>query len=138
MGVRLVAMAVAALAAIGILAVMAQVSSQIRRVDVIPPTSSLARLINEARDTSAPGSEIEWVVTKAHSAHQATVVEVEAQRPDQAPSIATQILDLLRLRRYHEILIYVRGPRDGTDTAVRRIQWTPTGGFVEMTFDAPR
>ena len=142
MGVRLVAVAIAAVAAIGMLAVMAQVSMQIRRVDVTPRStagaSSLARFLNQAREAAPPGPDTDWVVNKVNSAHQAIVVEVEAPRPDQARAIASQVVDPLRWRGYYEILIYVRGPRGGTDTTVRRIQWTPNGGFTEMAFDAPR
>jgi hypothetical protein len=64
------------------------------------------------------------------------VVEVEAQRLEEARAIAIHIVQPLRSRGYEEILIYVRVPRGGIDAAMRRIQWTPNGGFVETVYDA--
>ena len=139
MGVRLFAAGVASLAVIGMFAVMVQVSSQTRRVNVAPQNASaLARLLNQARDSSAFGPEPDWIVTKANSAHRAMVVEVEAQRLEEARAIAIQIVTPLRSRGYQEILIYVRVPRSGIDAAMRRIQWTPNGGFVETVYDVLR
>jgi len=138
-GVRLLAAGVASLAVIGMLAVMVRVSSQARRVDVAPQnTSALARILNQARDSSAFGPEPEWIVTKANSAHHVMVVEVEAQRLEEARAIAIQIVKPVRSRGYEEILVYVRPPRGGIDAAMRRIQWTPNGGFVETVYDALR
>ena len=137
MGVRLLAAGVASLAVIGMFAVMVQVSSQVRRVNVTPhSTSALARVLNQARDSSAFGPGPDWIVTKANSAHRAMVVEVEAQRLEEARAIAIHIVQPLRSRGYEEILIYVRVPRGGIDAAMRRIQWTPNGGFVETVYDA--
>jgi hypothetical protein len=135
-GVRLVAAGVALLAVIGMFTVMVTVSSQVRQVRVSPRnTSALARVLNQARDPSAFGPEEEWIVTKANSAHRAMVVEVEASRLEEARAIAIQIVQPMRSRGYEEILIYVRGPQSGMDTAVRRIQWTPNGGYVETVYD---
>jgi hypothetical protein len=133
----LLAAGVASLAVIGMFAVMVQVSSQVRRVNVTPhSTSALARVLNQARDSSAFGPGPDWIVTKANSAHRAMVVEVEAQRLEEARAIAIHIVQPLRSRGYEEILIYVRVPRGGIDAAMRRIQWTPNGGFVETVYDA--
>ena len=139
MGVRLLAAGVASLTVIGMFAVMVQVSSQTRRVSLAPRnTSALARVLNQARNSSAFGPEEEWIVTKANSAHGAMVVEVEAPRLEEARAIAIQIVQPMRSRGYEEILIYVRGPQSGVDDPIRRIQWTPNGGYVETIFGAPR
>jgi len=135
----LFAAGVASLAAIGMFAVMVQVSSQARRVKVAPQhTSALARVLNQARESSAFGPDEAWIVTKANSAHRAMVVEVEARRLEEARTIAIQIVQPLRSRGYEEILIYVRGPQGGVDDPMRRIQWTPKGGYVETVHDAQR
>lgn len=135
----MLAAGVASFTVIGMFAVMVRVSSQARRVDVAPQgTSALARILNQARDSSVFGSEPEWIVTKANSAHHVMVVEVEAQRLEEARAIAIQIVKPVRSRGYEEILIYVRVPRGGIDAAMRRIQWTPNGGFVETVYDTPR
>ena len=139
MGVRLVAAGVASLVAIGMVAVMVLVSSQVRGVSGVPQnTSTLARILNQARNSPTVLTDPGWVVTKANSAHYAIVVEVEAQRPEDARAIADHIVKPMRSRGYKEILIYVRAPRGGTDATTRRIQWTPAGGFVEMVYDAVR
>ena len=131
----MLAAGVASLAVIGMFAVMVQVSSQARRVNVAPRnTSALARVLNQARDSSSSGAEEGWIVTKANSAHRAMVVEVEARRLEEARAIAIEIVQPMRSRGYEEILIYVRGPQGGTDATVRRIQWTPNGGFVESEY----
>ena len=135
----MLAAGVASLAVIGMFAVMVQVSSETRRVNLAPQgTSALARVLNQARDSSAFGPEEEWIVTKANSAHGAMVVEVEALRLEEARAIAIQIVQPMRSRGYEEILIYVRGQQGGLDDPMRRIQWTPTGGFVETEYDAAR
>jgi hypothetical protein len=136
-GVRLLAAGVALLAVIVILAVMAEMSSEARRVKLVPPSSSsLARILNEGRDAAAriPGQE--WAVVRANSAHQALMVDVEAQRLDHSRAIATHIVKQVRPHRYAEILIYVRPPRSGINAAMRRVQWTPRGGFLELMYDA--
>ena len=118
---------------------MVLVSSQVRGGNPVPQnTSNLARILNQARNSSTALSDPGWVVTEANSAHYVMVVEVEAQRPDKARAIATEIVKPMRSRGYKEILIYVRAPRGGTDAATRRIQWTPKGGYVEMAYDAER
>ena len=139
MGVRLLAAGVASLAVIGMFAVMVRVSSQAHRVDVSPRnTSSLARILNQARESPAFGPGPDWIVTKANSAHHAMVVEVEAQRLEEARVIAIQIVKAVRSLGYEEILIYVRAPQGGVDAAMRRVQWTSNGGFVETVYDALR
>jgi hypothetical protein len=96
-------------------------------------TSSLARTLNKTARDTAGTPQIGWAVTKATSAQHILVVDVDAERLDDARSIATQIVEPVRSRGYEEILIYVREPGSST-SAVRRIQWTPLGGYVESMF----
>ena len=73
-----------------------------------------------------------WRVLRANSAHHAMVMDVEADRISEAHQIAVEIVDPLRPRGYEEVLIYVHPTGQHAATApVRRIQWTPHGGFVE-------
>lgn len=75
-----------------------------------------------------------WTVTRAYSAHQTMVVEVETERPANARQIATQVVEPLR-ERYDEVLIYIRMPdRPADELPARRIQWTPRGGYVESVY----
>jgi hypothetical protein len=95
--------------------------------------STLARAINKTARDAANTPRIGWAVTKATSAQYMMVVHVDAERLNDARAIAIQIVEPVRTRGYDEILIYVRQPGNRTP-AVRRIQWTPRGGYVETTF----
>jgi hypothetical protein len=95
--------------------------------------SSLARALNNAAREVADSPRIGWAVTKATAAHHMMVIEVDAERLDDASGIAIQIVEPVRSSGYEEILIYVRQPGSRAP-AVRRIQWTPRGGYVESTY----
>jgi hypothetical protein len=96
-------------------------------------TSTLARTLTRAVHSQADIQRIGWTVTRATSAHHMMVVDVEARRLDEAKGIASQIVEPVRSRGYEEILIYVRQP-GMREPAVRRIQWTPRGGYVETSY----
>ena len=76
-----------------------------------------------------------WTVTKATSANYTMVVDVDALRMDQAIKIAEALVAPVRSRGYQEVLVYVhpRGRHDAT-TEIRRVQWTPRGGYVETDY----
>jgi hypothetical protein len=95
-------------------------------------TSTLARTINKMARDARNTPRIGWAVTKATAAQHMMVVEVDAERLDDAQGIAVQIVEPVR-SKYDEILIYVRQPGRNIP-AVRRIQWTPSGGYVESTY----
>ena len=95
-------------------------------------TSTLARSLNKMARDAASAPRIGWAVTKATAAQHMMVVEVDAERLDDATGIAVQIVEPVR-SKYDEILIYVREPGRRIP-AVRRIQWTPRGGYVESTY----
>jgi hypothetical protein len=95
--------------------------------------STLARALNKAANEQSTGPRVGWAVTRATSAHKAMVVDVEAERIEEARGIAIQIVQPVLSHGYEEILIYVRQP-GARVPAVRRIQWTPRGGYVESTY----
>ncbi len=76
-----------------------------------------------------------WTVTKTTSANYTMVVEVDAVRLDQALKIAEEIVAPVRVRGYQEVLVYVHPmrPHDET-TEIRRVQWTPRGGYVQTDY----
>jgi ribosomal protein S18 acetylase RimI-like enzyme len=132
---RLLAAAVASLAAAGLFAALLIVSADTRRLNVAPDaTSTLAHTLNRAHPPTLWPS---WTVLQANSAHHALVVDVEARRVEQAREIAEQIVKPVRSRGYQEILIYVR-PVNNPTGAMRRVQWTPRTGFVETAYGAVR
>jgi hypothetical protein len=98
-----------------------------------PGTSRLARALTKAASDQAPTQRVGWVVIKATSAQHMMVVDVEAERIDEARGIAVQIVEPVRSHGYDEILIYVRQP-GRRDAAVRRVQWTPRGGYVVTSY----
>jgi maltose-binding protein MalE len=95
--------------------------------------STLARMLTKAARERAQSPRIGWVVTKATSAEHTMVVNVEAERIEEARGIAVQIVEPVRSHGYQEILIYVRQPGRRIPV-VRRIQWTPRGGYAESTY----
>lgn len=95
--------------------------------------TALTRALNHVEHSSDRRRMPAWTVVKATSAHHVMVVDVEAQRPDQARAIAVQLVEPLR-DRYEEVLIYVRRPGAASELAARRIQWTPRGGYVETIY----
>jgi hypothetical protein len=77
-----------------------------------------------------------WTVTRSLSAHRVMVVEIEAERVDDARRIAIQIVEPLK-ERYAEILIYAYRRGSEAGLAARRVQWTPRGGYVEVDYEQP-
>lgn len=61
------------------------------------------------------------------------VVEVAAERPEQANAIARQIIEPAR-RDYSVILVYVRAVDQRSDPVVRRIEWSPRDGYQHLTY----
>ena len=98
-----------------------------------PGTSRLARALTKGAVDQSPTARIGWAVTRATAAERTLVVDVEAERIEEARGIAVQVVEPVRSHGYHEILIYVRQP-GRRDAAVRRIQWTPRGGYVVTSY----
>jgi hypothetical protein len=128
---------VAWLAALALFAALLQWSAPQVRLPVSewPASSALARELNQA--SQPPGEWPSWAVTRATSAHNVIVIDVDAERPEEARQIALEIVKPLR-DRYEEVLIYVKSADAANDLTVRRIQWTPRGGYVERDFSNPR
>jgi hypothetical protein len=127
--------ALSALAWVAVIALFAiAVQGPARPPDLSPAssTSHLARALS-AVATTGNNSHLPWVVTRASAAMNALVIDVEARDPGDAMRIAEEIVAPVR-RKYAEILIYIRPAGAGANARVRRIQWTPRGGFVESTF----
>lgn len=102
-----------------------------RPVASIERPSDLVRELNGSSFTPDDGIS-EWVVTGATSAHKALVIEVAAERVEDAVAIARQIVTPVLDREYEEILVYVWEAGAGRDGADRRVQWTPAGGYHEL------
>jgi len=132
--VRLVLAGVAWLTAFGLFAVLIEWSARPPRPMPTPPAvTDLVRALNKLESPSPNAKHQPWTVTRATSAHRAMVVDVETDMPEDALQIANDIVDPLRAK-YEEVLIYVRPTGNPANAIVRRIQWTPHNGFVEMSY----
>ena len=78
-----------------------------------------------------------WHIRNMATAHGAFVIEVEAEDPAQTEAIARALIEPIR-DDYDEILVYVNTLGDESDLPARRMQWTPGGGYVEITHDPDR
>ena len=120
------------LTAIVLFAAALQWSGRARPAPPPAPVTALARSLNRLQSNE---TQQRWYVIKATSAHHVMVLDVETEHVDEAASIAAEIVDGARRSAYEEILIYVRMIGNGHGPAVRRVQWTPAGGFVETTLE---
>jgi hypothetical protein len=90
--------------------------------------------------SSAPTSSLSyppnknWTVVHQLSAHNILVVEVETARLDEAGAIAQQLTEPVK-DRYSEILVYLYRPGTHGQLAARRVQWTPTTGYVVVDYE---
>jgi hypothetical protein len=82
---------------------------------------------------SSPPNE-DWTVIHQLSAHHMLVVEVETARLDEAGAIAQQLTEPVK-DRYSEILVYLYRPGTHGQLAARRVQWTPTAGYVVVDYE---
>ena len=130
---RLIAAGVAWLAAFGLFAALVVWSARPRPTPTPPAVTDLVRALNRLEKPDPRAKHEPWTVIKAMSARRAMVIDVEADRPEDARQIATVLIEPLRAK-YEEVLIYVRPIGSPADTVTRRISWTPGDGFVETSY----
>ena len=75
-----------------------------------------------------------WTVTEHLSAHHVLIAHVETEYLNEARAISQQIADPIK-DRYNEVLIYFHRPGRPDTLPPRRIQWTPTTGYVEIVYE---
>jgi hypothetical protein len=131
--VRLIVAGVAWLAAFALFAALVQWSARPRPTPTQPAATALVKALNKTETPSPFGTHEPWIVTRATSARRAMVIDVEADKPDNALNIATEIVKPLR-EKYEEVLIYVRPIGSPVHAVTRRIEWTPGEGFVETSY----
>src|SRR5436190_15551148 len=130
---RLVVAGVAWLAAFGLFAALIQWSARPRPTPTPPAVTDLVRALNKMETPSPFAKHEPWIVTRATSARHAMVIDVEADKPEDARKIAAELVEPLRAK-YEEVLVYVRLIGSPLNAATRRIEWTPGGGFVETSY----
>ena len=101
-----------------------------------PPTVAPQKPLDElpkARHEANPWAQ--WSVTEQLSAHHVLIVHVETRHLEKARAIARTIVDpILPKENFAEILIYFHRPGRPDPLAPRRVQWTPTHGYVETVY----
>ncbi len=130
---RLIVAGAAWLAALGSFAALVEYSARPRPTPTPPAVTQLVRALNKMRTPSPFARHEPWTVTRATSARRAMVIDVEADKPEEARKIAEEIVAPLRAK-YEEVLVYVRSIGSPPNTATRRIEWTPRGGFIETSY----
>ena len=130
---RLAIAGAAWVAAIGAFAALIEYSARPRPTPTPPAVTDLVRALNKMTTTSPFGRHEPWIVTRATSARRAVVIDVEADKPQDARMIAEEIVAPLGAR-YEEVLVYVRPIGSPQNTLTRRIEWTPGGGFIETSY----
>jgi hypothetical protein len=131
---RLVVAGVVWLTAFGLFTAVVVWSARPTPTPTPPALTDLVRALNKMETPSPFAKHEPWVVTRATSARHAMVIDVEADKAQDAHAIAVEIVEPLRAKNYDEVLIYVRPIGNPRNAAVRRIQWTPRDGFVETTY----
>jgi hypothetical protein len=130
---RLLVAGVAWVAAIGAFAALVEYSARPRPTPTPPAVTDLVRALNKMATPSPFARHGPWVVTRATSARRAMVIDVEADKPEDARRIAEEIIAPLRAR-YEEVLVYVRAIGSPQGGLTRRIEWTVRGGFIETSY----
>jgi hypothetical protein len=130
---RLFVAGVAWLTAFGLFAALVDWSARPRPTPTPPALTDLVRALNKMETPSPFAKHEPWIVTRATSARRAMVIDVEADKPEDAQAIAVEIVEPLRAK-YEEVLIYVRPIGSPVNAVTRRVQWTPADGFVETIY----
>ena len=78
-----------------------------------------------------------WQILKMATAHGVFTIELEMTDLGAAAVVARELVDPL-MDDYAEVLVYVYrdGRGVGGHAPAKRIQWTATGGFVELAYEA--
>ena len=75
-----------------------------------------------------------WTVTEHLSAHHVMTAQVETEHLQEAVAIAQQLVEPVK-SKYAEVLIYFHRPGRPDTLPPRRVQWTPTNGYVETVYE---
>ena len=105
-------------------AVLAPASWSLVTVPPVPPSAPVRPVRPSMRGLG-------WQVVDYLSAHGVLVVTIHTYRMDKASDIAVELIEPLQ-DGYVEVLVYFHSPQEAL--AAKRIQWSPSSGFVETDF----
>jgi hypothetical protein len=75
-----------------------------------------------------------WTVTEHLSAHNVLIAQVETDHLNEAMTIAQQLTEPVK-DKYAEVMIYFHRPGRPDTLPPRRVQWTPTNGYLETRYE---
>jgi hypothetical protein len=75
-----------------------------------------------------------WTVTEQLTAGSVLVLQVETTHLDEAVPIARQLVAPIEAR-YAEVMVYFHRPGRPQTLPPRRVQWSPTRGYVETDYE---
>ncbi len=75
-----------------------------------------------------------WTVTEHLSAHHVLIAQVETTHLEDATAIAQQLTEPIK-EKYAEVLIYFHRPGRPDTLPPKRVQWTPSTGYVETSYE---
>jgi hypothetical protein len=127
-GVLLAAVWLAAAAGIGVLGFAIY---ELKRTPPVQPKTITVEVMSP-RQKFNPAAR--WTVTEHLSAHNVLIAQVETEHLGDAVSIAQQLTEPIK-DKYTEVMIYFHRPGRPDTLPPRRVQWTPTTGYVETVYE---
>jgi hypothetical protein len=121
------------LAAAGTVVALGLTIYQLRRSPAVPaqPEPIVVEVMSP-RQKHNPATR--WTVTEHLSAHHVLIAQVETEYLQDAMSVAQQLTEPVK-HKYAEVMIYFHRPGRPDTLPPRRVQWTPTNGYLETRYD---
>jgi len=102
------------------------------RAPVAPATLSSARTPPNVKRAAQPWAR--WTVTEQLVAGSVLVLQVETTYLEDALDIARELVEPTKAS-YAEVMIYFHRPGRPTTLPPRRVQWSPSRGYVETDYE---
>ena len=121
---------------LGAVSMVGLVAWVVYQVKQSPSPAPRAVLVDRMPARQTYNTSARWTVTEHLSAHNVLIAHVETAHLHEAVPIAQQLTAPLQAR-YAEVLIYFHRPGRPDLLPPRRVQWTPTSGYVETVYASP-
>jgi hypothetical protein len=105
---------------------------EVKRTPPVRATPAMTVEVMSPRQKYNPATR--WTVTEHLSAHNVLIAHVETTYLDDAVAIAQQLTEPIK-DKYAEVMIYFHRPGRPDTLPPKRVQWTPTSGYVETTYE---
>jgi hypothetical protein len=102
------------------------------RAPLPPAAVSSARTPPNVKRAARPWAR--WTVTEQLVAGSVLVLQVETTHLAEALDIARELVEPMNAR-YAEVMIYFHRPGRPSTLPPRRVQWSPTRGYVETNYE---